>query len=43
VCGVEGSGPGGGPGGTWREVVHEDCRARGLGRWVAVDRGGWKG
>ena len=39
---VEGSGPGGGPGRTWREVVREDCQARGLSREDAMDRCGWR-
>jgi len=41
--GVGGSGPGGGPRRTWREVVREDCQARGLGRGDAVDRCRWRG
>jgi len=41
--GVEGSGPGGGPGRTWREVVREDCRARRLSRGDAVERCRWRG
>jgi len=40
---VEGPGPGGGPGRTWREVVREDCQARGLNRGDAMDRCGWRG
>jgi len=39
---VEGPGPRGGPGRTWREVVRGDCRARGLNRGDAVDRCGWR-
>jgi len=40
--GVGGSGPGGGPGRTWREVVREDCRARGLNKEDAMDRCKWR-
>jgi len=40
--GVEGSGPGGGPGKTWREVVRGDCQARRLNGGDAVDRCGWR-
>ena len=39
--GVEGPGPGGGPEGTWREVVREDCQVRGLNGGDAVDRCAW--
>jgi len=39
---VGGSGPGGGPRRTWREVVREDCQARELDREDAVDRCGWR-
>jgi len=41
--GVGGSGPGGGPGRSWRGVVREDCRARELNEGDAVDRCGWRG
>jgi len=40
---VEGPGPGGGPEGTWREVVREGCQARRLSGEDAVDRCGWRG
>jgi len=39
---VEGSGPGGGPGGTWKEVVREDCQARKLNKEDAMDRCKWR-
>jgi len=35
---VEGSGPGGRPKKTWKEVVREDCRARKLNKGDAMDR-----
>ena len=41
-CGMAGSGPGGRPGGAWREVVRNGCQARNLNKDDAVDRGGWK-
>ena len=41
-CEVEGLGPGGGPGRTWREVVGEDCQARRLSTRDTVDRGEWR-
>jgi len=40
--GVEGSGPGGRPERTWREVVQKDCQARNLNKEDAMDRGRWK-
>ena len=39
---VEGSGPGGGPKKTWREVVRGDCQARKLNKEDAMDRCGWR-
>ena len=38
-CGVAGPGPGER---TWRGVVREDCRARGLSKGDAVDHCGWR-
>jgi len=38
---VEGARPRGGPKKTWREIVEEDCQARGLNREDAMDRSRW--
>ena len=35
------SGPGSGPGRTWREGVQKDCWACNLNREDAADHGGW--
>ena len=40
--GVEGAGPGGGPGRTWREIVERDCGARGLNAEDAMCRSRWR-
>ena len=39
---VGGSGPGGGPKKTWKEVVREDCQARKLNKEDAMDRYKWR-
>ena len=39
---VEGPRPGGGPRGTWREVVREDCQARKFNKEDAMDRCKWR-
>ena len=39
---VEGARPRGRPKKTWREIVEKDCKARGLDREDAMDRGRWR-
>ena len=39
---VEGARPRGRPKKTWREIVENDCQARGLNREDAMDRIRWK-
>ena len=39
---VEGPRPRGGPKGTWRDVVREDCEARKLNKEYAMDRCKWR-
>ena len=39
---VEGPRPRGRPGRTWKEVVREDCQARGLNKEDAMDRCKWR-